>query len=364
MAANPSKNQRKSGGTPKQREPQQGALPPVREAAGPKISGSRTQAAGAPSTRRGTTKPLSAGSPPHPHTGPSSPGGQKPTCSSSRETRRQSRSAPSASERASTNPRAVGKPSEPAGRLGRRTDPSPQKINRQRAAEIERDTRGQRENPEWFKWRSNRITASVAHKISHCRFVNGKSSEVPQSYLKPILGQGSSVMTPAMKWGINHELDAVKRYEGLKSKDLQKEVEVRPCGLFIDPAKNWLAASPDGLVVDKKTGDVVGLLEVKCPYKHRKHSINKACEDKDFCLESKDKLKKNHPYFTQVQCQMAVTGISKTDFVVYTEQDIAVVPVEFNGKFWKETVEKLEDFYTRAVLPEIQQENPVLAREE
>ncbi|XP_072110562.1 uncharacterized protein [Mobula birostris] len=358
MAANPSKSQRKSGGTPKQREPRQGALPPFHEAAGPKVLGSRTQAAGAPSTRRGTTKPLSAGSP------PSSPAGQKSTSSSSREARRQNRSALSPSGRASANPRAVGKPSDPTGRLGQKTGPSPQKIDRQRVAEIERETRGQRENTDWFKWRRNRITASVAHKISHCKFVNGKSSEVPQSYLKPILGQGSSVMTPAMKWGISHETEAVKKYERLKSEDLDQEVEVRPCGLFIDPAKNWLAASPDGLVVDKATRDVVGLLEVKCPYKHRHHSINKACEDKDFCLENKDKLKKNHPYFTQVQCQMAVTGISKADFVVYTEKDIAVVPVEFDGEFWKETLEKLEDFYTRAVLPEIQQENPVLAREE
>ncbi|XP_051874104.1 uncharacterized protein LOC127571607 [Pristis pectinata] len=362
MAAKPSSNRRKPGGDPNQPEPRQGALPPVNEAASPRISGSRTQTVGARPGRGSTPKPSSAGSSPNPRTSPRAPGTQKSTGSTSRGARSQSKTALSPTGGASADSRAVGKAS--VKQPGQGSSPSLQKINKQRAAQIERETRGQRENQEWFRWRTNRITASVAHKISHCKFVNGKSNEIPQSYLKPILGQGSNVMTSAMKWGIDHEPVAVKKYEKLKSEGRQREVEVQPCGLFIDPAKNWLAASPDGVVVDKATKNVVGLLEVKCPYKHRNHTITKACEDRDFCLESRDKLKRNHPYFTQIQCQMAVIGISKADLVVYTDRDVAVVPVEFDGKFWKETVEKLEDFYTRAVLPEIRQENPVLAREE
>lgn len=268
------------------------------------------------------------------------------------------KSAPSPGGKASPAPRAVGKATTAAKQ--------PSRISEQKAAEIERETCGQRENPEWFKWRSNRITASVAHKVSHSKFVNGKSNEVPRSYLKSIVGQGSNVLTPAMRWGIDNEPVALQQYEKRKSKEMKREVEVRPCGLFIDPAKNWLAASPDGVVQDKLTKTTVGLVEVKCPYKHRNHTVTEACEDRYFCLENKDhfQLKKNHTYFTQIQCQMAVADIHKADLVVYTNRDIAIVPVEFDPDFWQETVEKLEDFYTRAVLPEIQQQNPAFAREE
>lgn len=55
--------------------------------------------------------------------------------------------------------------------------------------EVEVLTRGQRTNPKWFTWRKNRITASVAHSIAHCKFVNGKSKTPPTSYLAAVTGR-------------------------------------------------------------------------------------------------------------------------------------------------------------------------------
>lgn len=55
--------------------------------------------------------------------------------------------------------------------------------------QVEVWTRGQRLNKHWFSWRKNRITASVAHGIAHCRFVNGKSQTPPQSYLDAVTGK-------------------------------------------------------------------------------------------------------------------------------------------------------------------------------
>lgn len=54
--------------------------------------------------------------------------------------------------------------------------------------EVEVLTRGQRTNQDWFSWRKNRITASVAHRIAHCGFVNGKSRTPPSSYLAAVTG--------------------------------------------------------------------------------------------------------------------------------------------------------------------------------
>ncbi|XP_054840043.1 uncharacterized protein LOC129332807 [Eublepharis macularius] len=230
-------------------------------------------------------------------------------------------------------------------------------------AEIESKTRGQRTNPEWYKWRENRITASVAPKIANSKFVNGRSSEVPQSYLKAVVDSGSSVMTPAMSWGVRNEKKAVQAYEALKSTKT-KSVTVDNCGIFIDKDKSWLAASPDGIVREAKTGKPLSVLEVKCPYKHRDKTVTDACKDKDFCLKKEGEsysLKKNHPYYTQVQCQMGVTGLKKADFVVHTNKETAIAPVDFDPVFWDSTVPKLEKFYTDAVVPHLEQKQNVAA---
>ena len=42
-----------------------------------------------------------------------------------------------------------------------------------------------------------------------------------------------------------------------------------------DPA--YLGASPDGVLVDK-TGKMVGIVEIKCPYSAAKLSVQEACE--------------------------------------------------------------------------------------
>lgn len=229
---------------------------------------------------------------------------------------------------------------------------------------VEIHTRGQRENPSWFSWRQNRITASTAHCISHSRFVNGTSPTPAASYLANITGQGSNVKTRAMTWGIEMEAEAVCRYQILKSKALGRPVRVQECGLFIDSQRPWLAASPDGIVLEMD-GKRLLCLEVKCPYKHRQNTVAQACkEDRTFCLEIQDgkgtkephyRLKPKHSYYTQIQCQLAVTGLPQADLVVFTLQETAIVPVTFDPVFWESTVSKLELFYKDAVLPHVRE---------
>uniref|UniRef100_A0A8C4J4V0 YqaJ viral recombinase domain-containing protein n=1 Tax=Dromaius novaehollandiae TaxID=8790 RepID=A0A8C4J4V0_DRONO len=86
--------------------------------------------------------------------------------------------------------------------------------------QVERETRGQRSNPTWYEWRKNRITASVAPKIANSKFANGKTDEVPQSYLKAVVSSGPGVQTPAMSWGVRNEKVAVQAYEQLKSQKM------------------------------------------------------------------------------------------------------------------------------------------------
>ncbi|XP_047450575.1 uncharacterized protein LOC125013728 [Mugil cephalus] len=255
---------------------------------------------------------------------------------------------------------------------GQRPEPVPVglgvQMDRGLVEDVEVLTRGQRTNPDWFAWRKNRITASVAHSIAHCKFVNGRSLTPPSSYLAAVTGEGPRVQTRAMSWGVEMEAEAVRRYQALKTSALGRPVSVLDCGLFIDPRRPWLAASPDGIVVDHRTGRRLLCLEVKCPYKHRHRRVEDACrEDKAFCLQIQDqdghqdgqppsyRLKTSHSYFTQIQCQLAVTGLEKADLVVFTLEETAVVPVDFDPELWEETVSKLEVFYRDAVLPRVKQ---------
>lgn len=234
--------------------------------------------------------------------------------------------------------------------------------------QVEVLTRGQSTNQAWFDWRKNRITASVAHRIAHSRFVNGRSKAPPLSYLAAVTGEGPKVQTRAMSWGIEKEAEVVRRYQKLKTAALGRAVSVLDCGLFIDGRRPWLAASPDGIVVDGDTGRRLLCLEVKCPYKHRNRSVEDACrDDPAFCLQLLDEdgrrpgeppvyaLKTSHCYFTQIQVQLAVTGLDRADLVVYTLRETAVVPVEFDPVLWTETASKLETFYRDAVLPHLRQ---------
>lgn len=234
--------------------------------------------------------------------------------------------------------------------------------------DVEVLTRGQSTNQDWFNWRKNRITASVAHRIAHSRFVNGKSKTPPASYLAAITGAGRSIQTRAMSWGVQMEAEVVRRYQRQKSAASGRSVSVQDCGLFIDAQRPWLAASPDGIVTDSRTGQWLLCLEVKCPYKHRDRRVEDACrDDPAFCLEIQDedglepggspvyRLKTSHSYYTQIQVQLAVTGLRSADLAVFTLKETAIVPVTFDPDLWEETVSKLEEFYRDAVLPHLRE---------
>lgn len=241
-------------------------------------------------------------------------------------------------------------------------------MDRDLVEQVEVRTRGQRTNPDWFRFRKNRITASVAHSVAHSGFANGRTSTPPASYLRAIIGESGRVQTRAMAWGVQHEDEAVRKYQEQRSATLGCPVSVQDCGLFIDPDRPWLAASPDGIVTD---GQWRRCLEVKCPFKHRARSVEAAArDDPAFCLEKLHQegapqlsLKRTHPYFTQVQCQLAVTGLKMADFVVFTQRDLAVVQVRFDPDFWDQTVTKLERFYREAVIPALRERSPAWSPE-
>ena len=84
----------------------------------------------------------------------------------------------------------------------------------------------------------------------------------------------------------------------------------------------YLGASPDSIVVDG-SGKPVKIVEVKCPFGARDQTVEEACKaNKGFCCKisnGKPSLKFDH---YQIQGQMAITGIHKCDFAVWTPGDV------------------------------------------
>ena len=61
-----------------------------------------------------------------------------------------------------------------------------------------------------------------------------------------------------------------------------------------------------------------GIVEVKCPYKHRLDLIQDACKDSGFHLKLVDdqaQLRRSHDYYFQVRGQLAITEAAFCDFV-------------------------------------------------
>ena len=76
---------------------------------------------------------------------------------------------------------------------------------------------------------------------------------------------------------------------------------------LIDP---WLAASPDGIIYDPRNPEcIVGIVEIKCPYKMRGETLAEACQMATFFLEdnqNKLALKRRHDYYYQISVNCTV----------------------------------------------------------
>ena len=115
---------------------------------------------------------------------------------------------------------------------------------------------------------------------------------------------------------------------------------VTRAGFAILKDQPFLGASPDGKVFCTCCGE--GILEVKCPYRHRMKTVQQAvADDKDFCLDDQFSRKTSHAYYSQIQLQIAACNVEYCDFVVWTTQSFCVHRERKDGEFIDSMVEKL-----------------------
>ncbi len=153
--------------------------------------------------------------------------------------------------------------------------------------------------------------------------------------------------------GRENEAKALKAYEtklNCERRSSSKVVTLK-CGFIIHRNIGWLGATPDALVYDPDATQKVGLAEIKCTYTAR-HNMTIEEATVIFCLTKEGKkLRPHHPYYTQIQTQMAVTNKTWCDFIVYTTKGIHTQRIYFDAAFWKDTFIKFSQFYETHILP-------------
>lgn len=159
----------------------------------------------------------------------------------------------------------------------------------------------------WRKQRWGKFTASEFHRL----MTNPKSgtglSKGAQTYAKEkaveLLTECNpdTYTSPAMQWGIDHELQAVERFKTATGLSLHKTGDDQEFLTLGDD----IGGTPDGLIVDSLTG-----VEIKCP--------NSTTHMDYLAIEGAESLKEIAPdYYWQCQGLMLINRASAWYFISY-----------------------------------------------
>ena len=152
--------------------------------------------------------------------------------------------------------------------------------------------------PEWYKFRWNLITASNAWKAFESQStINQLIYEKCQPLKNYDLDaeENDEIKTvninSALHWGQKYEPLSVMIYEHMYNS------KVEDFGCIQHPTYTFLGASPDGIIVESKTGRYGYMLEIKNPVSREITGIPKK------------------EYWVQMQLQMEVCDLDKCDFL-------------------------------------------------
>lgn len=200
---------------------------------------------------------------------------------------------------------------------------------------------------DWFSQRKLRVTASNFGLIFKRRSYEAENLD---KFIHTLLNPVPYGKIPACEYGT--KMESVARDDYIK----KTGHTVQETGFWSRSDFPWLGGSPDGIVIDKNTGEK-GLLEIKCPYSAKHLTI------KDYIKEKKSAyliyvgksivLDKGHNYYYQIQGCLFILNLEWCDFVVRTEKELFIERIKRNPEFISSMLTRLEEFYTRFLLPSL-----------
>ena len=235
------------------------------------------------------------------------------------------------------------------------------RVSASQISTIEIETREQSNNPEWFKQRANRFTAS---KNNTYRSKDPKTTRGFVSLAKSLvhgITNKSAILNYKLNYGKYYEPIAIQKYEHYM-KSMEHIVSVEPSGLIVDRTNFIFSATPDGKVIDTSEKYIFGILEVKCSEEYK--DIDPAdipFISKTSCLKNIDgklSLRKEHSYYDQITIQLALSTQTWCDFIFYTSKGIVIDRITFDKEYWNVLSEKISKFYFDYMLDILIEERP------
>ncbi|XP_052131990.1 uncharacterized protein LOC127751855, partial [Frankliniella occidentalis] len=197
------------------------------------------------------------------------------------------------------------------------------------------DTSEQSKSPMWHSQRCSFFPSSLSKRIFHM------TPKGYKAFLREHLWQMKKFRgNKATTYGTKNEPKAREEYEALLKKT-DPSVKISTTGMWTNSRHPEFSCSPDGIIVSDS--GIRELLEVKCPFLLKTGNPNdfeKTLSKKQkerFCLHyvnGKVTLKRNHPYYNQIQMAMGVTETHKCHFVVWSPKDIFYEEVKFDPSFF------------------------------
>lgn len=173
--------------------------------------------------------------------------------------------------------------------------------------QIQADTTVQAHSPLWHKHRQCRLTASMFYTICHLK----ESSK--KNYAQQILCKKDFTSRPTTHGLINEKV-ALEKYKN------DYNLNVIQCGLYVPLERQYLGASPDGILGDET------LIEIKCPYSSRNEQISDVTvPNLYYDHNNKLQLKSTSPYYYQIQGQLYCCNRQYCNLIIYTYSDMVVI---------------------------------------
>nr|XP_047142939.1 uncharacterized protein LOC124817168 [Hydra vulgaris] len=223
------------------------------------------------------------------------------------------------------------------------------------AKNIEKATVLQNFSDKWFALRRNKITSSNAHKV----YIKTKNFDSLITIFTQKLNLiDSKLFQKAIKHGKDFEPIARETYIDVMKYKLNHSIKCRETGIVIQPKLPWLAASPDGKLINGELNNEFGLIEIKCPWSKRNRTPKELVLDESFYVKMKNDKpvlrKKNvNGYYTQIQMALGISQVTFCDFIVYTFKGCIIIRIPFDIMYFKDVVNKLNLFYIKYLLPAI-----------
>ncbi|XP_063772643.1 uncharacterized protein LOC134909570 [Pseudophryne corroboree] len=216
-----------------------------------------------------------------------------------------------------------------------------------------------KQEPVWSSQCKNCMMASSVHEIIHSRFTKNENERMPVSQLRAMLSSRHKKSKALQERIRRMEEEAIHKFKKLNLEKYKLKLKVEDKGLLSHPKKPWLV-SLVRKVIDRSGKEGSWPLLVKCLYKHPDSTLRQASKHRSFCLTWIDPsyiLRRDHAYYTQIQCHMAITETSYAELLVHTNKETTIVPVYFDNDFWVQTEATLDAFFTENVLPYFRKNN-------